>query len=163
MLVRRTSQLALLASLGLIVLSAPAAAERPSERQYGNHVNGEKPPSPPLDGDIGAPSGGLPFTGLEAGIVLLGGFAAVASGFALRRPSRREELGEELAPLSIEAAALNGSPPARTRRELARCATCGKEFDARGYQVILPGVSSAFDTIECAVASAERRLATGHA
>jgi hypothetical protein len=157
--VRRTRQLALLASLALIVLSAPAAAEQPSERQYGNHVNGERPPSGPVEGDVGAPSGGLPFTGLEAGIVLLGGFAAVASGFALRRARPAGvELRDEIGTLALEAA-LNGSPPARGVRDVVRCATCGKEFDARRYQVVLPGVPGAFCTIECAVASSERRIA----
>jgi hypothetical protein len=160
--VRRTRQLALLASLAVVVLSAPAAAERPFERQYGNHANGERPPAPPADGDVPAPSGGLPFTGLEAGIVLLGGFAAVASGLALRRPRPGQELRHDDSMLALEAA-LNGPPPARGIREVVRCPTCGEEFDARGYQVSLPGVDGAFDTIECAIASTERGLAAARA
>jgi hypothetical protein len=34
---------------------------------------------------------------------------------------------------------------------LARCDVCGRQYDAESYQVVIPGVSQAFDRVECAL------------
>jgi hypothetical protein len=40
-----------------------------------------------------------------------------------------------------------------------RCAICGRDFNPRGFQVVVPGLGRGFDRIECALAASESGLA----
>ena len=40
-----------------------------------------------------------------------------------------------------------------------RCAVCGRDFNPRGFQVVVPGLGRAFDRIECAAEASESGLA----
>jgi len=43
---------------------------------------------------------------------------------------------------------------------VGRCPTCGKGFDRRAFQVVVPGLDGAFDRAECALQALDdaRRL-----
>jgi hypothetical protein len=68
-------------------LCGPAAAQSPSIQQYG--TTEEQPTGAGVLGT--GQSGNLPFTGFQAGIVLLGGAGIAATGFALRRLGRNQK------------------------------------------------------------------------
>jgi hypothetical protein len=110
----------LVSAVALAVLLAPAApaAEQPNETQYGNPaltlptetpppsnpttvpVKGSEPPSNPTTVAVQGASepatpastgDTLPFTGLDLGIVIAFGVAAVGGGLLLRRATRTTE------------------------------------------------------------------------
>lgn len=168
---RKTRHIAVVTSFTTLALAVPAGAGGPSTAQYGNP--GEEGPPVPTGKEVEFPgSGPLPFTGLQAGLVLLGGLVVGASGLALRRFGGEEhgapltEPPRELDPGPIEAARAaeaenevrSESAPREEGVRLARCETCGKEFDAKRYQIVVPGVAGVFDTIACALGSDENGL-----
>jgi hypothetical protein len=72
-------------TVALLGLAGAASAQTPAEGQYGGGVAG--------GGGGGGESGGgsLPFTGFQAGMVLLGGAGIAAAGLAIRRIGRSEK------------------------------------------------------------------------
>jgi hypothetical protein len=94
-----------LAAVTVIALGAAplAAGEDPNDTQYGNssqNITQEQAPAVSEPGrtavagtSVGsaAPGGTLPFTGLDLGVALAVGAAALGGGVALRRAGRKAE------------------------------------------------------------------------
>lgn len=91
------------ALVGVLALASPAVAQQsPTQDAYGGViaevVTPSKPttPKPPAQQQAvqqsapaaAQPSGALPFTGMQATLVLLAGAALLGGGFALRRATR---------------------------------------------------------------------------
>jgi hypothetical protein len=91
----RMSLMAVLAVAFVLALGGTALAQdSPTQDAYGGvlgneaegNVTGEAVATPPNS----PPSGSLPFTGFETGLVALAGIGLVGLGFAMRRGTRRQ-------------------------------------------------------------------------
>ena len=150
---RRIGTLVLLASLVSIVVCSPAAGQANADL-YGNPPGNEQPPTPISNG---SPPGGLPFTGFDAGLLLLFGVVAVGTGIAIRRGTNDEphDWTNAVAVAPVPLAPARGA--AEIPPHVLRCDVCGTEFDANSYQLLVPGRSGVFDTVECASAASVQR------
>lgn len=78
-------RIAAFAAATALVGSPAGLASTPSSTQYGNQLTQESPSGQVLGDEAGD---GLPFTGLQAGLILVGGLTLVVGGLALRRLGR---------------------------------------------------------------------------
>ncbi len=92
----RMSLMAVLAVAFVLALGGTALAQdSPTQDAYGGvlgneaegNVTGDEVSTPP---NSPPPSGSLPFTGFETGLVALAGIGLVGLGFAMRRGTRRQ-------------------------------------------------------------------------
>jgi hypothetical protein len=86
--------LVLLIALAIAAFAVASASATPSGIEYDNAITVETPPDG--GGVLGvintqSTSGGLPFTGMELGLIVAGGAGLIAAGLALRRFGRRSE------------------------------------------------------------------------
>jgi hypothetical protein len=100
----RTSLLAVLAVAFVMAFGGVALAQNtPTDDAYPVHVLGneiedhgdstsQKPQDEQVEvGSTTGPTGSLPFTGFEVGLVVLAGIGLVGLGFAMRRSTRRDD------------------------------------------------------------------------
>lgn len=143
-------RIGILALLAALVFCGLALAGSPGSSQYGNPIDHEG--APPTAGPPPGPQG-LPFTGFQAGMVLMSGLAALAAGVVLRRsasenPARPVVVpmtgGGERGPVGDEFGSLF------LPRALERCEVCGKTFDPKGFRISIGARGRSFHSVECA-------------
>jgi hypothetical protein len=70
-----------------LAFATAASAQTPSQNAYGGVQGQVSGGSPPSNTTVTAGDGSLPFTGLQVGLVLVGGLTLLGAGLAVRRAS----------------------------------------------------------------------------
>ncbi|HEX5469381.1 MAG TPA: hypothetical protein VFW80_10090 [Gaiellaceae bacterium] len=133
----------LIALIAALACCATGLAAGPAEQQYENPGFGAGPKDP-IDG-------GLPFTGMQAGFLLLAGLGAISAGVTLRGGVPGLERLRPVAALEeapAAAAATLDLEPSGVRLE--RCVVCGEPFDPRGFTVALGAGRPGYHRLACA-------------
>lgn len=144
-------RIGVLVVLAALVFCGLALAASPTDRQYGNPTpNGGSPPA------TGHP--GLPFTGFQAGMALLGGFGLLAAGLVLRSNASEK-------PGQPRLLALPGAEPyfdlAFLTAPIERCEGCGTPLSPMGFRISIGKRRLSYHSVECAAHARARSVRPG--
>lgn len=145
-------RIGVLVVVAALVFCGLALAASPTDRQYGNPTpNGGSPP--PTTGHPG-----LPFTGFQAGMALLGGFGLLAAGLGLRSTASKKPGQPRLVAL----------PDAEPELDLAfltapfeLCEGCGTPLSPMGFRISIGNRRLSYHSVDCAAHARARRVRPG--